>query len=208
MVVSSFLSFSFRFVVLQILRFTMRDWLALPLNSNSSDEAATTDDENGRTRDMIKKNEQDKLNELQGLSAWFSILSAFGVASKHNKKASSDSSSNRSIDHCPTRNNNVCKQDHSKDLVFDGETTDEEVSDHEEEGLSHQGEEEEHVSQHDQAPNLEEEALASEDHLLVRTFSVSSIASSVETYTSTPASSEIMRSPHNKYNTMTDVKVI
>jgi hypothetical protein len=202
MIASSFLSFSFRFVILQILRFTMRDWLALPLNSN---------DEQG---DINKKNERAK----EGLSAWFSILSIFGNSSK---KVSSSSSSNRSIDHCPTRNNNACKQD----LVDD---EGEEASDHEE-TLSIQQDKlleellniEQELSDHEQELSDDEEALFNFEqellnpeheqapvhdggHSLVRTFSASSIASSVETE---PASTDIMGSPHHKYNTMTNVKV-
>lgn len=252
---SSFLSFSFRFVILQILRFiiTMRDWLALPLNpnTNNSDEAITIDNEDGRTYDMMNKSAQkeQKSSELQGLSSWFSILNMFGVANQNNKKASGSSS--RSIGHCSSTDNNVLEQDHSEESISAVQKSQEKESHHKEENKSYSHEEdfsnheedsisyhlssdEEELSSQEQEPSaqkeetdvneqdqvaylnqeqvshIEKSTVANqdeEDHLLVRSDSMSSIASSVETDNSTTATSEIKRSSYHKYNTMTHVKV-
>ncbi|KAI8087720.1 immunoglobulin E-set [Gilbertella persicaria] len=81
---SSFLSFSFRFFILQILRFIMRDWLALPLspttnnNNNNNNSSSSNDDDEGIMVDTINQEKP---------STWMSLLFAIGAAKKIKQKS-------------------------------------------------------------------------------------------------------------------------
>lgn len=63
---TSFLSFSCRFLILQVLRFTMRDWLALPITTTNEEQRPEP--------------------------SWFTILNVFSIAKKLKNNAASSSS--------------------------------------------------------------------------------------------------------------------
>ncbi|KAL7324740.1 hypothetical protein PS15p_209887 [Mucor circinelloides] len=221
MISSTFLSFSFRFFLLQILRFTMRDWLALPLNTNaagssssssastssakhqlSSDEGITTDEdeyrydiihESASTEEELEVTECQHDSQNEELSTWLSILNVFGVANKMKKRSSSSSSSLTSS----TSSLDIKK---SREIIPKPE-------------IDVAIEEDEHEQESD--AGFDDEEQEQEPAQLQRTLSSSSIASSTDTDNSTPASSQIMRSsstPSKYYHTMamsntTNVKV-
>ncbi|GAN08176.1 hypothetical protein MAM1_0192d07683 [Mucor ambiguus] len=187
----------------------MRDWLALPLNTNaagssssssassakhqlSSDEGITTDEDEYRY-DIIHESASTEEEELEvtecqndgqneELSTWLSILNVFGVASKMNKKSSSRSSSSLTSS---TSSLDIKKS--SREIAPKPEI-DVAIEEHEHQEESDTGFDDEDEQEHEPAQ-------------LQRTLSSSSIASSTDTDNSTPASSQIMRSssPPSKY---------
>lgn len=194
----------------------MRDWLALPLNTNaagssssssastssakhqlSSDEGITTDEDEYRydiiheaasTEEELEVTECQHEGQNEELSTWLSILNVFGVANKLNKKSSSSGSSLSSS----TSSLDVKK---SREIIPKPEMIAAiEEDDHQEEEES------------DASFDNDEEEQEQEPTQLQRTLSSSSIASSTDTDNSTPASSQIMRSsstPSKYYHTMT-----
>lgn len=216
MISSTFLSFSFRFFLLQILRFTMRDWLALPLNTNaagspasssastssakhqlSSDEGITTDEdeyrydiihESASTEEELEVTECQHEGQNEELSTWLSILNVFGVAKKL-KKTSSPSTTTTSSLSSSTSSLDIKK---SREIIPKPE-------------MHAAIEEDEHEEEEAVASSDDDEQQEQEPTQLQRTLSSSSIASSTDTDNSTPASSQIMRSssaPSKYYHTM------
>ncbi|KAK4508921.1 uncharacterized protein ATC70_013544 [Mucor velutinosus] len=194
----------------------MRDWLALPLNTNaagsssssstssakhqlSSDEGITTDEDEYRydiihesapTEEELEATECQHDGQNEELSTWLSILNVFGVASKMKKKKSSSSSSSLS------------SSTSSLDIKKSRETIPKPEIDVAIEEEEHQEESDVGFDQ-DQDQDQEQEQ---EPTQLQRTLSSSSIASSTDTDNSTPASSQIMRSsstPSKYYHRMT-----
>lgn len=93
---SSFLSFSFRFFLLQILRFTMRDWLALPLSPSSPSSIKNNSDEDDCTYDIVNRpTDDDEDDEEQELSSWVTLLAVFGVV-RHTSRSMQAKRKNRS----------------------------------------------------------------------------------------------------------------
>ncbi|KAL9543670.1 hypothetical protein MBANPS3_008003 [Mucor bainieri] len=193
----------------------MRDWLALPLNTNaagssssssastssakhqlSSDEGITTDEdeyrydiihESASTEEELEVTECQHEGQSEELSTWLSILNVFGVASKMKKKKSSSSSSSSSLS-SSTSSLGIKK---SREIIPKPE-------------IDVAIEEDEHEEESDAGFDEDEEE--QEPTQLQRTLSSSSIASSTDTDNSTPASSQIMRSssaPSKYYHTMT-----
>lgn len=102
---TSFLSFSLRFIILQVLRFTMRDWLALPITD-------TTNNENN-----------DREEEEAITPSWFTILNVFSIAKKIKEKASHPNIQQEII-----TKKQVNKQQQEENDEFDSEEEEEEES--------------------------------------------------------------------------------
>ncbi|KAI8636207.1 hypothetical protein BD408DRAFT_448604 [Parasitella parasitica] len=182
MISSTFLSFSFRFFLLQILRFTMRDWLALPINANaggssaknigdSNDEAIVNDQDDYRCDSIHKNISAQAKNKGQGdeLPTWLSILKLFGITYNIQKKPSRSSSASYSSIKKPREV--APKPDIIQELETD--VREDEIM----------------ASDFEQHNDDQEDAV-----YLQRSMSSSSLASSTDTDNSTPASSEIIKS--------------
>lgn len=213
---SSFLSFSFRFFLLQILRFTMRDWLALPLSPSTLSSIKNNSDEDDCSYDIINRSvtEDDDDPEEQEISTWVTLLAVFGVVKERSRSAregvakkkerlrSVSSSASTREEEEVTKEDAVNKEAAS---TREGLSTKEGLSSEcaltrkglstecaftkQEEPRAFTREEESECSEIEETSDDEYEQEIS----MKRSLSASSIASSTDSDNSTPASSQIIR---------------
>lgn len=210
----------------------MRDWLALPINTNaggnpssssssvknntSSDEGITTDEdeyrydiihESASAEEELEVTECNNEGQNEELSTWLSILNVFGVAKNIKKKSSSSSSlSSSSTSSFSVKKSREIIPKPENDVPIDESLEDESIREEE----SHDDFEEESHDGFEEDEDEDEEEEEEETTHLQRTMSSSSIASSTDTDNSTPASSQIMRStstPSKYYHAMTMSKI-
>lgn len=214
---SSFLSFSFRFFILQILRFiNMRDWLAIPLSptsasvKNSDDEydivnrATTTEEESdGIEEEEVEaadnaESDADKFTLVSILNAFIDIgkeqlktrslsISSSGASSQYND------SNERSIQQLEVKNKPIIITNREIDCNKENKICIGAITD-DEDGYNH---DEDDIDDDDSINNdddEEEQEFDNNEYIseLKRTLSNSSLASSTDTDNSTPASSQIM----------------
>lgn len=213
----------------------MRDWLALPLNTNaagpsssspastssssakhhlSSDEGITTDEdeyrydiihESASTEEELEATECQHEGQNEELSTWLSILNVFGVADKTKKKKTSPSTSSSSSAASLSSSISSLDVKKTREIIAKPEVDVAIEEEEEEESMAANSDEDEEEQEQEQEPDTQ----------MQRTLSSSSIASSTDTDNSTPASSQIMTSssaPSKYYHTMamsktTNVKI-
>lgn len=213
---SSFLSFSFRFFFLQILRFTMRDWLALPLSPSSPSSIKNSSDEDDCNYDILNRSctlqtssEEDE--EEEPLSSWVTLLAVFGVVRKTRSKS-------RTVRSISTASPQVLTEEEEEDALEEQQQEEEEAGELKEFEHIKETEETSVEAGSTSSVNVPAEAVVEEQQVesddeyeqeisMKRSLSASSIASSSDSDNSTPACSQIMR-PSKFFDEMTVDKTL